>query len=255
MAPIEIFTGSKIPEDREPLKHSHVWGCPAYVLNPQLQDGMRIRKWVTQLRRGQCMGVSPEHSTSDGRIQNLDTGHISSPQFHIVYDDHFSTVSGITAGQLNNVHLRTSIDGCVHCFGRDIKNGTPIEFNKCGHVDPAPQLDLDWITDDEIRYSQHRERRHHGTRLPINLEPYGPTIDEFIDISTVDGASSTNDDQTDGFTLDPDNLSYSDTHPDDEPDTSASFDHPRWAISPVSKQREPSLHQRENVGCYADGHN
>ena len=229
MAPIEIFTGSKIPEDREPLKRSHVWGCPAYVLNPQLQDGKKIPKWVVRSRRGQFVGVSPEHSTSIGRIRGLDSGHIS-PQFHIVYDDHFSTVSGATAAQLNDANLRTSIDGLVHRFGGEIENDTPIEFNERGHVEPAPQLDLEWITDDEIRYSQQRERRRHGNRLPINLEPYGPTVDQFFDVDPVD-----DDAQSDEFTLTPEYLSDSDTHPDDDPDILASHDRPRRAVA-----RDPS---------------
>jgi hypothetical protein len=97
------------------------------------------------------VGVSPEQSTSIGRIRGLDSGHISPHQFHLACDDHFSAVSGAAAAQLNDANLCISIDGLVHRFGGEIENDTPIEFNERGHVKPAPQLDLEWITDDKIK--------------------------------------------------------------------------------------------------------
>jgi hypothetical protein len=174
----------------------------------------------------------------------LDSGHIS-PQFHLAYDDHFSAVSGATAAQLNDANLCISIDGLVHRFGGEIENDTPIIFNERGHVEPAPQLDLEWITDDEISYSQQRERRRHGNRLPVNLEPHGPTVDRFFDVDPVDADAQSdeftvNDDaQSDEFTLTPEYLSDLDTHPDDDPDILASHDRPRRAevrrSSPLSR--------------------
>jgi hypothetical protein len=173
-------------------------------------------------------------------------------------------VSGASAAQLNDVGLRTSIDGLIHRFGGELENDTPIEFNERGHVEPAPQLDLEWITDDEIRYSQQRERRRHGNRLPINLEPYGPTINEFFDIETdtaVDDADLPAD-----FTLGLDDLSDSDAHPDDDASTLASHDRPRrpsarssplspteGVVSPPEGERR--LHRRQpklNPKCYND---
>ena len=44
-------------------------------------------------RCGMYLGSSPKHSDSIGRILNLETGHVS-PQFHVVYDEMFSTVNG-----------------------------------------------------------------------------------------------------------------------------------------------------------------
>jgi hypothetical protein len=44
VAPIELFTGTKF-ETYNNLRRSHVWGCPAYVLDPKLQDGSKIPKW------------------------------------------------------------------------------------------------------------------------------------------------------------------------------------------------------------------
>ena len=40
------------------------------------------------------VGSSPKHADTIGRVLSLTTGHIS-PQFHVVYDEHFSTAVGV----------------------------------------------------------------------------------------------------------------------------------------------------------------
>jgi hypothetical protein len=37
VSPMEIFTGSTIPRHR--LMDAHVCGCPAYILDPKVQQG------------------------------------------------------------------------------------------------------------------------------------------------------------------------------------------------------------------------
>ena len=91
IAPIEILTQSKLGSS--PLKNEHTWGCPAYVLDPKLQDGKKLPKWDPKTRQGQYLGKSPSHASSVGLIRNLTTGFIS-PQFHVVYDSAFQTVMG-----------------------------------------------------------------------------------------------------------------------------------------------------------------
>jgi hypothetical protein len=44
MAPLELFSKSRFPSYNH-LRRLHVWGCPAYVLEPKLQDGKKIPKW------------------------------------------------------------------------------------------------------------------------------------------------------------------------------------------------------------------
>jgi len=73
------------------LRELHVWGCPAYVLEPTLQDGRKLPKWQPRSRRGQFVGWSPLHSSKVALVRNLVTGRIS-PQFHVVFDDWFETV-------------------------------------------------------------------------------------------------------------------------------------------------------------------
>ncbi|KAG7349585.1 reverse transcriptase RNA-dependent DNA polymerase [Nitzschia inconspicua] len=100
LAPVELFTGA-VFDDYHHLQHSHVWGCPTYVLDPKLQDGKKIPKWDPRSRRGMFVGVSPSHSSTIGRILNLRTGRIS-PQYHVVYDDLFSTVPNAETGGVEN---------------------------------------------------------------------------------------------------------------------------------------------------------
>jgi hypothetical protein len=87
-APIGIFASTSNAGDN--LQRARVWGCPGYVLSPKLQDGKEIPKWAPRARRGQFLGFSNEHSSTVSRMRNLETNYVS-PQFHICYDELFST--------------------------------------------------------------------------------------------------------------------------------------------------------------------
>ena len=90
-SPMELFTG--VRSDHTTLNRLHVWGCPVYVLDPKLYTaGGKISKWSKRSRLGQFLGFSPHHSTTVALIRNVKTGKIS-PQYHTLYDDHFSTVT------------------------------------------------------------------------------------------------------------------------------------------------------------------
>ena len=88
-APIEMMSGTK--QDNYCLSSCRVWGCPAYVLDPTLQDGKKLPKWQPRARRGRFLGFSTRHASNVGLILNTNTGHIS-PQVHVVYDDQYQTV-------------------------------------------------------------------------------------------------------------------------------------------------------------------
>ena len=89
----EKFSGQKVASHSS-LRRVHVWGCPAYVLEPRLQDGQKIPKFHPRSRQGRFVGFSKEHSSSVALILNRRTGKIT-PQFHCVFDDFFQTVRGI----------------------------------------------------------------------------------------------------------------------------------------------------------------
>ena len=90
LCPAELFYGVKL--DCSHLRRARVWGAPTYVLDPKLQDGKKLPKWVPRSRVGQFLGFSPSHSSTVGMIRNLSTGFIG-PQFHVLYDELFETVA------------------------------------------------------------------------------------------------------------------------------------------------------------------
>ena len=49
-SPMEVFTGRRA--DHKELLRTHVWGCPAFVLNPKLQDDKKIAKFNRRARLG-----------------------------------------------------------------------------------------------------------------------------------------------------------------------------------------------------------
>ena len=92
IAPADLYTGVQV--ERHKLKNIHTWGCPVYVLDPKLQQGKKLPRWEPRSRRGIFVGFSPNHSSDVPLVLNLKTGHIS-PQYHVVFDDTFSTVPSL----------------------------------------------------------------------------------------------------------------------------------------------------------------
>ena len=92
ISPNDIFFGTRVP--RYKLRNLHVWGCPVYVLNPSLQAGKKIPRWEPRSKRGIFCGLSTLHSSEVPQVLNLTTGSITT-QFHVVFDDLFTTVPSI----------------------------------------------------------------------------------------------------------------------------------------------------------------
>ena len=61
LCPADFFTGSTVPRNR--LLDIHVWGCPVYVLDPELQAGNKLPRWQPRSRRAIFMGFSRIHSS------------------------------------------------------------------------------------------------------------------------------------------------------------------------------------------------
>jgi hypothetical protein len=92
VTPAEIFTGSTVPCHH--LLDLHVWGFPVYGMDPQMQQGRKVPRWQPRSRRGVNLGFSLQHSSEVTLVLNLTTGSIDT-QFHVVFDDQFTTVSSI----------------------------------------------------------------------------------------------------------------------------------------------------------------
>lgn len=87
--PMELFSGTKnvLPN----YKDVHPFGCPAYALDGKVQGGMKAKKWSTRARLAVYLGPSAQHARSVGLLLSITTGLVS-PQFHVRYDDSFSTL-------------------------------------------------------------------------------------------------------------------------------------------------------------------
>ena len=68
-----------------------MWGCPVYILEYELALEKKLPKWSLRSRRGVYLGVSSAHSSNVSLVLSLKTGSISA-QYHVVFDDCFSTV-------------------------------------------------------------------------------------------------------------------------------------------------------------------
>jgi hypothetical protein len=73
------------------LLRTHVWGCLAIVVEPQLQNDQKLPTWNWHACIGQFLGYSDEHLFLVVNVCHLSTNYIS-PQFHVVFDDLFETV-------------------------------------------------------------------------------------------------------------------------------------------------------------------
>jgi hypothetical protein len=88
-SPHHLFTGAPAPWKMDDFR---VFGCPVFVLDKRLQDGDNLQKWKARSWLGIYIGHSLQHVGNVPVIYNPITTHIS-PQFHVVFDDSFTTVS------------------------------------------------------------------------------------------------------------------------------------------------------------------
>jgi hypothetical protein len=144
LVPIEVFCGTTLHCSY--LQHAKVWGWPAYVLGPHLQDGKKIPKWEPRARRGQFLGFSRKHSSLVGLIWNLQTQYIT-PQFHIVYKELFSTVASDHVLDLSEVWID---------LFRDSRENY-LEGYDDGRDKDLPELHNDWPTDENKPCERHKK--------------------------------------------------------------------------------------------------
>jgi hypothetical protein len=96
LSPEEIFTGIKHPSR---LSDFYPFGCPIFVLDPSLQQGNKVPHWKPRSRVGVYLGPSPKHASTVPLVLSTTTGLVG-PQFHVVFDDSFSTVSCLKMNQI-----------------------------------------------------------------------------------------------------------------------------------------------------------
>jgi hypothetical protein len=151
LAPIELFCGTRLHCSY--LRRARVFGCPSFVLDPKLQDGKKLPKWKPRSRQGQFLGFSSSHSTSVSLILNVQTGSIS-PQFHVVFDEKFTTVS---SGPVATDRHEAILDLLQQ---PDTRENILDDIWDPTDDGPAPELSDEWLTSDEISEKEARIRSH-----------------------------------------------------------------------------------------------
>ena len=74
------------------LKNHHTCGYPVYALDIRPHGNISgLPKWEPHSCEGIYIGQSPSYARSVSLVLNTATDHVSS-QFHVVFDDDFSTV-------------------------------------------------------------------------------------------------------------------------------------------------------------------
>lgn len=151
LSPLEIL--SKTKSDHGELVHQHVWGCPAYVLEPRLREGQKVPKWEPRSKRGQFLGASPLHASTVGLVRNLQSGSIT-PQYHVVYDDFFDTVHSSDDEEPDD----WSDLVVFNTFRTDIEN--------------PPELAPEWLNAQELK--EREERNKHAPSREGTAQPNAP---------------------------------------------------------------------------------
>ena len=181
LTPTEIFTQTRLDSPKH-LARMHVWGCPAYVLEPKLQDGKKIPKWRPRARRGQYLGISTNHSTTVGIVQNLRTGNVT-PQYHVVYDDNFYTVASFNNMIINDLSSESP-------FWTELVRLQSENYLDDIHendIDQLPALSKDWREQDAILEEQLKRSStlptnptNNSTPQPQPIPPIPPTQQQTI---------------------------------------------------------------------------
>ena len=159
LCPADLFTGSTVPRHR--LRDLHVWGCPVYVLDPQLQAGQKLPRWQPRSRRGVFLGFSSQHSSEVPLVLNLQTGSIT-PQYHVVFDDHFSTVTSVAREE----------DPPGHWDELCLEHTTYIHTESSAS-DTIAYLEDDWLTPPERVIKERQLQRQDTVR-----RTYDPPVDQ-----------------------------------------------------------------------------
>jgi hypothetical protein len=132
LSPEEIFTRQKGWPDQ--LLDFHTFGCPVFVLDPSLQQGHKIPKWQPRSCQAVYLSHSPKHTQTLPIILDLKTG-LCSPQYHVVFDDYFTS----TKVQTTNLLPHTWNDLFTHNHV-NILDGEP-------EIQQATRLLDDWEAD------------------------------------------------------------------------------------------------------------
>ncbi|KAG7349703.1 reverse transcriptase RNA-dependent DNA polymerase [Nitzschia inconspicua] len=144
-----------------------------FVLESDLQDGKKISKWEGRARLGVNLGPSPVHATNVSLVLNLETGHVS-PQYHIVHDDTFETLSQMQPVKSNwkrQCHFTDEpYDPSIYRTADEGETATPRASTVHGHPNVSIQ-DPSVIVTSKGRTSKPPDWHRNFTALPAQIDP------------------------------------------------------------------------------------
>jgi hypothetical protein len=155
VTPADIFTIITVPRHR--LLDLHVWGCPVYVLDPQMQQGRKLPLWQPRSQRGVNLGLSLQHSSEVPLVFNLTIGSIDT-QYHVVFYDQFKTISSIEREMDPPSHWE---DLCLESAVRIVTDH------------PATYLKDDWLKKEELE-EKHRDLQREKSIREATLQIINP---------------------------------------------------------------------------------
>jgi hypothetical protein len=131
-----------------PVKTLHTIFCPCYVLDSRLHNVGSIGppKWEPRSNICVYLGHSPFHAGSVALVYNPSTGHVC-PQYHVVFDDDFTTVPYMEAGTIpphwsdlvhsaSELAIKQALDLAQAWLGSTGQDNTDQQFTDNLVVDP-----------------------------------------------------------------------------------------------------------------------
>ena len=151
----------------------HHFRCPVYVLYNALVAGKSLPKWEERARVGIYLVPSPLHARSVALILSLTIGLLS-PQFHVVFDDHFQNFHKNVPGSLlfNSEWQRLA--------GFDLDTvPTSSKRHQSRRSRAAALIGEAYYPTTELEYESYQEddadtRGYHTPDLPLGTIPVGP---------------------------------------------------------------------------------
>ena len=135
-----------------------MWGCPVYVLSPTLQSGNKIPRWEPRSKRGVFCGLSTIRSSEVPQVLNLTTGSITT-QFHVVFDDLFTTVAPVERESDPPSHW----------------NDLRLEQTEFIPVDTPRPLSQEWLSETDIAQEGRAEVRTNRVREDLQTKTSAST--------------------------------------------------------------------------------
>ena len=198
-SPLELLTSRR--DDHHDLLRAKVWGCPAFVLDPVLQDGKKLPKFKARARVSQFMGFSEDFSSLVGQVRNLKSGSITQ-QYHVVYDEKFEAVIGLAVEEHEEDLGDYTQKLWEHLFQTDYARDFYIEpqFIDGELAYEVPPLHDEWLSPQEVREKEERlqdqirremQRKQRVDEKWAELLPKTPTADRTVQL-TSDGKKEKN---------------------------------------------------------------